>query len=289
MTPSDETPQRIRSYARDSLVFDVLDGGPLDGETVVLLHGFPERASHWNAVAERLHASGLRTLAPDQRGYSSGARPRGRAAYRRSHLVADVVTLIEHHGEPVHLVGHDWGAVVAWQLASGRPDLVRTMTTVSVPHPGAFAASLVTSAQLLRSWYVLAIQPPGLVEWLARTTPGVLRLMLRQAGLRPDEVQRFWTEIVDDGALPGALAWYRALPLSWSRPPGPVRVPTTHVWSDQDPAVSRRGAAATGEFVDAPYELVVLSGVTHWIPTQAPGLLADVVLGRIRSLAPRSS
>jgi pimeloyl-ACP methyl ester carboxylesterase len=96
----------ITGYRRGDLEFEVRDTGPLTGSPVVLLHGFPERASHWDAVAERLNAAGLRTL--DQRGYSPGARPRTRAAYRMKHLVADVVALLELLGEPVHLVGHDW-------------------------------------------------------------------------------------------------------------------------------------------------------------------------------------
>ena len=106
--------QRITSYARDGWVFDVRDTGPLDGDPVVLLHGFPERASSWDAVAAQLHEAGLRTLAPDQRGYSPRARPRTRWGYRATELVADVAALVDVVGRPVHLVGHDWGAFVAW-------------------------------------------------------------------------------------------------------------------------------------------------------------------------------
>jgi pimeloyl-ACP methyl ester carboxylesterase len=274
---------RIDTYTHDSLTFDVLDDGPLDGPAVVLLHGFPERASHWRDVASLLHAEGLRTLAPDQRGYSPGARPRGRYAYRVSRLVADTVALMERYGAPVHLVGHDWGAAVAWATASQRPDLVRTLTTVSVPHPAAFARSLVTSDQALRSWYVLAFQPPGVPELLARAAPGVLSALLRGAGVTAAEVSRFREEIVDDGALPGALGWYRALPWSAGSTPGPVRVPTTHVWSDRDVALARRGAERTADHVDAPYELRILTGVSHWVPTHAPDALADAVLARVTS------
>jgi pimeloyl-ACP methyl ester carboxylesterase len=272
---------RIRAYTHDSLTFDVLDEGPAAGPAVVLLHGFPERASHWHDVATRLHAEGLRTLAPDQRGYSPRARPRGRYAYRLSRLVADTVALVERYGAPVHLVGHDWGAAVAWATAARRPDLVRSLTTVSVPHPAAFARSLLSSDQALRSWYVLAFQPPGVPELVARTAPGVLTALLRGAGLGPAEVDRFRAEIVDDGALPGALGWYRALPWSAGLGSGPVRVPTTHVWSDGDVALARRGAQLTAEHVDAPYELRVLTGVSHWVPTQAPEALADAVLASV--------
>jgi pimeloyl-ACP methyl ester carboxylesterase len=283
MTSLSTATQRIRTFTHDSLRFDVLDDGPIDAPAVVLLHGFPERASHWAAVASRLNARGLRTLAPDQRGYSPGARPRGRRSYRMSLLVGDTLALIRRYGAPVHLVGHDWGAAVAWTTAAARPDLVRTLTTVSVPHPGAFARSLLSSSQALRSWYVLAFQPPGVVEALARTSPELLSAFLRRAGMSESEVAGFRREIVDYGALPGALGWYRALPFGSPSAAAPVRVPTTHVWSDGDRALSRRGAELTGAAVDAPYELRILEGVTHWVPTQAPDQLAEAILDRLGS------
>jgi pimeloyl-ACP methyl ester carboxylesterase len=276
--------ERIHTFTHDSLTFDVLDDGHLDGPAVVLLHGFPERASHWNDVSSVLHTRGLRTLAPDQRGYSPGARPRGRLAYRTSRLVADVVALVERYGAPVHLVGHDWGAAVAWSTAASRPDLLRTLTTVSVPHPAAFMRSILSSDQARRSWYFLAFQPPFLVETIAKQAPQVMEGWLGRGGLSADELARFRHEIVEYGALPGALGWYRALPFSVRSPVGRVRVPTTHVWSDRDPALARRGAELTADFADAPYELVVLHDVSHWIPTQAPYALAEAILARIESV-----
>lgn len=289
------TARRIRQLDHDGLTFDVIDGGPLDGPVAVLLHGFPERASHWDAVSAILHDHGIRTLALDQRGYSPGARPRDRSEYRMSRLVGDVVALVQRCGTPVHLVGHDWGAAVAWVTAGVRPDLVRSLTAVSVPHPAAFRRSLRTSSQALRSWYILAVQPPGLAELVARVAPGAVAALLRRSGLSDVEVDRFRREIVEDGALPGALAWYRALRPTPARRAGSrqrsprgsghVLVPTTLVWSDRDVALARRGAELTAAFVDAPYELRVLEGVSHWIPTQAPDLLAEAVLDRIASVS----
>jgi pimeloyl-ACP methyl ester carboxylesterase len=279
------TRERLPAYTHDSLTFDVVDTGPLDGPAVVLLHGFPERASHWRDVSTLLHRHGLRTLAPDQRGYSPRARPRGRWSYRLDRLVGDVVALVGRYGAPVHLVGHDWGAAVAWAVAADRPDLVRTLTTVSVPHPAAFTRSLVTSSQGLRSWYVLAVQPPIAPELLWRTLPGAFTAPLRAAGLSRAEAERFRSEIVDSGALPGALGWYRALPLSTRHPVRPVRVPTTHVWSSGDVALARRGAELTADQVRAPYELRVLPGVSHWVPTQAPEALAEIIWSRITAEA----
>jgi pimeloyl-ACP methyl ester carboxylesterase len=273
---------RIPRYRHDGLVFDVLDGGPVDGPAVVLLHGFPERASHWDGVARILHERGYRTLAPDQRGYSPGARPRGRSAYRMSNLVGDVAALIEEHGSPVHLVGHDWGAAVAWTVAGRRAELVRTLTTVSVPHPAAFSSSMLSSSQALRSSYMLLFQLPFL-EHLARLRPELAIQGLRRSGMTRGEAELFRTEILDYGALPGALAWYRALPWATRTRARRVRLPTTHVWSDADSALARRGAELTEAYVDAPYRLVVLEGMTHWLPTQAPQALADAILDRVES------
>src|SRR3546814_4608747 len=148
---------RVRTFTNAGLTFDVIDEGPIDGPIAVLLHGFPQRAASWNEVARRLHGQGIRTIAPDQRGYSPGARPRRRAAYRLSNLAADVVALIEQVREPghperdrVHLVGHDWGSVVAWTVAAS-PDLVATLPVVSVGDPAAFLSSM-AGTQFLKHW-----------------------------------------------------------------------------------------------------------------------------------------
>lgn len=276
---------RLTSYARDGLTFDVRDDGPEDGTPVVLLHGFPERASCWREVAPLLHEAGLRTYAPDQRGYSPGARPSGRRAYAVPELVADVVALIEEIGGPVHLVGHDWGANVGWSVAARHPELVRTWTAVSVPHPAAFVKAMRSTRQGLHSWYMGLFQLPLVVEGLARWEGGPVDQGLRRTGMTRDEVARFRAEIVEYGALSPALGWYRALPLSRGRGMGGrVRVPTTLVWSTRDSAIARPGVDWCEQYVDAPYELVVLDGVSHWIPTHAPRQLADAILSRAGSV-----
>lgn len=279
---------RLHSYERDGLRLDVRDEGPVDGDPVVLLHGFPERATSWEAVTPLLHAQGLRTYAPDQRGYSPGARPRRRRDYRLDTLVEDVVALIERIGAPVHLVGHDWGSVVGWSLAAKRPDLVRTWTAVSVPHPLAFARSWVTSTQGLKSWYMLLFNVPALVETAGARRPRLLVSSMRRAGMSAEEAQRFRREVLDDGALRGGLMWYRALPLVDSSVRRQrVRVPTTLVWSDGDVAVGPAAVRRTGRHVEADYDLVVLEGVSHWIPSQAPQALAEAVLRRVARSAER--
>ena len=145
--------------------FDAHVSGDAERGAVLLLHGFPGGADTWDGWLERLHAVGLRTIAPAQRGYGAGARPRPVSAYRIEHLVDDAAGIVEQlHDGPVHVIGHDWGGVVAWHLAALRPDLVAGLVVLSTPHPRALASSLVRSAQALRLLYGVWFQVPALPE-----------------------------------------------------------------------------------------------------------------------------
>ncbi|MEU3623855.1 alpha/beta hydrolase [Amycolatopsis coloradensis] len=273
------TPRRVESFEHDGLTFDVRDTGPLDGAVVVLLHGFPQTGASWAETAALLTERGYRTIAPDQRGYSPRARPRGRFAYRSSRLVADTVALIHAIGAgPVHLAGHDWGANVAWATAAQRPELIRSLTTVSVPHAAAFLRSMLTSDQLIRSYYMFFFQLPLLPEFAIRRRPRVLDRTLAKTGMTAAQIDRVHHEILVGGALTGGLNWYRAMLLQ--RPAAlraRVPVPTTHVWSDGDTALSRRGAELAGRYVDGGYRLEILTGVSHWVPEEAATILADII------------
>jgi pimeloyl-ACP methyl ester carboxylesterase len=272
--------ERMTSFTRDGLVFDVRDAGPLDGTPVVLLHGFPQDSRSWDAVSPLLHARGYRTIAPDQRGYSPRAQPRPRHAYRPSELVQDIVALIEEAGRgPVHLVGHDWGAGVAWAVAARRPDLLRSLTALSVPHPAAFFRAIFTSSQARRSRYMLFFQLPWLPERQLTSGKGWEHL-LRSTGMSPKSAGRDAERMRDRDTARSALNWYRAMFMS---KPGAdqakISVPTLYVWSTRDAAIGPQGAALTPAFVTGPYTYEVLEGVSHWIPEEVPERL-DVLLAR---------
>jgi len=265
---------RLTSFTRDGLVFDVVDSGPADGEAVVLLHGFPQRASCWDAVREQLDARGYRTLAPDQRGYSRGARPRGRRPYALTELTADVVALLDAAGlETVHLVGHDWGAAVAWSVAAAHPERLSALTAVSIPHTSAYLRAVATSSQSWRSTYMAFFQLPVLPE---RVLAGATAEGLARAGMTREMAERFHREIVDDGALTGGLAWYRAVPATLGRQIPPCRVPTTHIWSRGDVAIAGAGPRNCGRWVEAPYRYVEIDG-SHWIPDERPEVVVQAV------------
>lgn len=271
----------MQLYHRGKLTFEVSDQGPANGTPVVFLHGFPQSNTSWEPVMDRLSTQGYRCVAPNQRGYSPGARPHRRRDYVAEELVGDVVALIDAIGVPrAHLVGHDWGAMVAWAAAALAPDRLATVTTLSAPHPAAFFASLATSRQFLASWYVYFFQLPGVPEWfLARNGgKGMAWLIGDYAGQSPDVVQRDVDRILDTGALRTALNWYRAVPFT---KPGLIttmtQVPTLHVWSDGDKALLEKAAHTTGRYVRAEYRFEILQGATHWLPDQRPDDVADLL------------
>ena len=275
------TTERLTEYRNGDLVFDVIDSGPIDGTPVVLLHGWPQRASAWDAVSAHLHERGARTFAPDRRGYAPRARPRSRFAYHITELIADIKALLTTIGsEPVHLVGHDWGAVTAWGVAAQHPESIATLTTVSVPHPRAYFRSLFRSDQLLRSYYIALFQIPWLPE---RVLSGRLaERLLRSSGMTPEMLKTYRTDFIDDdGAMRGSLGAYRSMPSLRPRQlPGRVTVPTTFIWSDGDPAISRKSAEMSGRFVNADYTFKVMEGVSHWIPELHPAELAEIIARR---------
>jgi pimeloyl-ACP methyl ester carboxylesterase len=275
----------VDSFRRDGLTFDVRDAGPSHGDPVVLLHGFPQDATAWDQVAPVLHEHGLRTLAPDQRGYSPMARPRGRARYRLRETTDDILALLDAAGlDSAHVVGHDWGGIVAWALGAWHPHRVRSLTALSVPHPAAMAKAMVSSDQALRSYYMGLFQLPLLPERLLLAGGGAaLRRTLHRGGLPDDAVDRYVARMQEPGALSAALGWYRALPWNGRDPVGSVRVPTLHVWSTGDAFLGRAATDATAQFVDAPYRLEVLEGVSHWVPELAADRVAELVTAHVRT------
>jgi pimeloyl-ACP methyl ester carboxylesterase len=270
------------------LTFDVRADGPEDGRPVLLLHGFPQTSASWAAVTPRLVEAGLRTYAPDQLGYSPGARPDEVDAYAMTNLAqvtADLMTALDVPRADV--VGHDWGANVAWALGAWHPDRVRSLTAVSVPHPAAYTAAFrADPEQKERSAYIRLFWQAGKAEevLLADDARRLRRLLSggeQDSGVPAEAIDEYVAVLSAPGALTAALNWYRAM--SSDTRVDRVEVPTTYVWSDGDVAIGRTAAEACANFVTGDYRFVELSGVTHWIPEQAPGQLSGAILDRIAS------
>jgi pimeloyl-ACP methyl ester carboxylesterase len=271
----------MEHFTSEGLSFDVTDTRPAGetGEVVVLLHGFPQDRHCWDVVTPALTGAGYRVLAPDQRGYSAGARPAGRRAYTVSRLAADVLALAGAAGaERFHLVGHDWGAALAWYVAGHRPDRVISVAALSVPHPEAFLRSLTSSSQGLRSWYMAALQMPWLPEFvLSRRNGETMRASLRSSGLDPESAARYAARAADRAAVRAAINWYRAIPFGLRDRTGRIEVPTLFIWSDGDRFISRAAAELCGRYVDGPYQFETLAGMSHWLPEKAPEQVATLL------------
>ncbi|WP_433724508.1 alpha/beta fold hydrolase [Actinoplanes sp. CA-051413] len=282
----------MERFTSEGLSFEVTDtraaAGTGTGEVVVLLHGFPQDRHCWDAVTPALTDAGYRVLAPDQRGYSAGARPAGRRAYAIARLAADVLALADAAGaERFHLVGHDWGAALAWYVAGHHPDRVSSVAALSVPHPEAFLRSLTSSSQFLRSWYMAALQVPWLPEFmLSRRNGDAMRASLRSSGLDPDSAARYAARAADQAAVRAAINWYRAIPFGLGDRTGHIEVPTLFIWSDGDRFISRAAAERCGRYVDGPYQFETLAGVSHWLPEKAPEQVATLL---VRHLATHPS
>ena len=265
------------------MTFDARVDGPAGGELVVLLHGFPQTSYEWRHQLPALADAGYRAVAPDQRGYSPGARPEGVEHYATPRLEADVLAVADWiGGHRFHLVAHDWGAIVAWQVAGHFPERLRSLTILSVPHPAAFRRAISDDGdQKNRSEYMRFFQTPDEPEamFLANDAAGLRAVF---ATHEPDAVDEYVRVLTQPGAMTAALNYYRAMNGSLSDI-GPVDVPTMFVWSTEDVAVARSGAEATAQHVRAPYRFEILDGVSHWIPEEAAADVNRLLLEHLAS------
>ena len=274
--------EQLRTFTHDRLTFDVDDTGG-DGDVAVLLHGFPQTKASWADVAPALSAAGYRVLAPDQRGYSPGARPPRRRDYAMGHLVGDVLALADAAGAArFHVVGHDWGGAVAWALGATHPERLASLTSLSTPHPRAMVGSLVRSTQALRSWYMGLLQLPWLPERLIGSDAGArrFRAILVDSGL-PEHHAEACMALLHGGGAHGAMSWYRAIPFGSPQAAGDITVPTLYVYGAQDFALTRAAADLTGRHVTGPYRYEVLDGAGHWLPEAAAHEVSALLLDHL--------
>ena len=240
------------------------------GAPVVLLHGFPDSGSVWQAQVGPLAQAGFQVVVPDLRGYGASDKPSEVGAYSLLAVAGDVLAVLDDLGvERCHVAGHDWGAALAWVMGCLLPDRVDHLVALSVGHPAAFRA--VGYEQQMRSWYMLLFQFPGVAErWLADDGWANLR---NWAG-HPD-TDEVVARLEGDGSLTPALNWYRANvpPESWIAPPLElplVQAPTLGVWSTGDFALTEQQMVGSGEFVSGPWRYERLEGVGHWMQREAP-------------------
>jgi pimeloyl-ACP methyl ester carboxylesterase len=240
-----------------------------DGPPVILLHGFPDTGRLWRHQVPALADAGLRVIVPDMRGYGRSDKPEAVEAYALPALVGDVLAVLANAGaERAHVVGHDWGAAVAWALGALAGERVDRLVALSVGHPATFRAGW---EQHMRSWYMLLFQFTGVAErWLSDDGWANLRAW----GRHPD-TDAVIAELEANGSLTPALNYYRANipPEAWlttGAPLPPVTRPTMGVWSSGDFALTERQMTDSAQSVSGPWRYERLDGPGHWMQLEAP-------------------
>lgn len=252
---------------------------------VILLHGFPE---FWYSWQKQLQALGgkFHVVAPDMRGYNLSDKPSHIEDYKIDKLVSDVTGLIDHFGaKQAAIVGHDWGAGVAWAVAQKHPERVSKLAVLQVPIAAAWRDNM-SLKQLLRSWYMFFFQIPGLPEWLIRQQNyrsierTFTEKVTRKNSFTSEDIELYKVAARQPGALTGAINYYRANVFdrlfarkqgaSVNSSNGRVRVPTLFIFAEQDFAILPETVRGLEKYVDAYYREVRIPDSGHWVQNEAP-------------------
>jgi pimeloyl-ACP methyl ester carboxylesterase len=260
----------------DEVALEVGDRGT--GAPVVLLHGWPDTADLWRHQVPALVADDYRVVTPDLRGFGGSSRPVEVEAYTAARMVGDVVGLLDRLSiGRAHLVGHDWGAALAWMTASLVPERVASLTALSVGHPAALRTA--GWAQREKSWYMLLFQFEGIAEqWLSADDFRNFRAW----AAHPD-VDAVVERLAEPGALTASLNLYRAIlpPITLLAPPPelpPVQAPVMGIWSSGDLALTERSMTGSEAHVAGPWRYERVDGVGHWLQLEAPDKVNALLL-----------
>jgi pimeloyl-ACP methyl ester carboxylesterase len=271
----------VRRVAGDGVTLAVTDEGA--GEAVLLLHGFPDSSHVWRHQIAPLVEAGMRAVAPDLRGFGASDLPPAVEEYALTRSVADMLAVLDALDiDRAHVVGHDFGAALAWLLAALAPDRVDRLVVMSVGHPA--TRSRRTIEQREKAWYQLLFQFTGTAEeLLARDDWRLMRELLRGDG----DLERYVADLARPGALTAGLNWYRAnlAPrreldprLSWA----PVAAATLGLWSSGDHYLTEDGMTRSAEFVGGPWRYERIDGASHWMQLDAPERINELLLGFLR-------
>ena len=280
-------PYDHRNITANGVNLHVVHAGPEQGEPLILLHGFPEFWYGWRKQIEYFSARGFRLIVPDQRGYNQSDKPQGIAAYNLDLLAADIVGLMDAGGyDRVNLVGHDWGAFVAWWIGIKYPQRLKKLVILNVPHPAVFSRYIRSHpAQMRKSWYIFAMQLPWLPEKLLSANQYASLASAITSSANPgafteadlSEYRRAWSQ---PGAVTGMINWYRAIYRSKAQPPASVRVtvPTHIIWGKRDHVLSWQMAEESLKFCDDG-RLEFIDTATHWVQHEEPERVNSLIEG----------
>ncbi|HEV2376101.1 MAG TPA: alpha/beta hydrolase [Streptosporangiaceae bacterium] len=272
------------TLTHQSLAFPAIAAGPTDGDLVMLLHGFPQTSRAWSGQIPSLAAAGWRAVAPDLRGFAAGALPETVGEYTQEHIRSDVFAIANQLGaQRFHLVGHDLGGIVAWDIACRRPERIRSLTVVSTPHLTAFAAALDAQQPPLPPFDLF--RQPGTAE-RQMLSNNAAALRTSYAGLEPAAIDHYVAHFSSPSILTGGLNHFRAFDYAHWRTLPAATMPTQFIWGSEDPYLADSTARATRDHVTGPYTEVRLDGIGHWVPELAPIQMTELLLKHLQLPTP---
>lgn len=289
--PLPDLPTVERGYREvNDVSLHVVAAGDPNDPLVVFLHGFPEFWYQWHDYIEPFVEAGYRVVVPDQRGYNRSERPAGVRPYRLTELSGDIVDLIATEDrETAHVVGHDWGAFVGWDLALRHPDTVDRLGIINVPHPEVLQQVIRSNlTQFRKSWYVFFFQVPGLPQWVLRRDDYEFLAAAMRDGSRPStfsesELDRYRQAWAGEGTVTAMINWYRAIVRHSESPPRKrVQASTQIIWGENDRALVPELAPKSLSYCDDG-DLKQFSDATHWIPHEHPQRVFDLLLDHLGS------
>jgi pimeloyl-ACP methyl ester carboxylesterase len=255
---------------------------------VILLHGFPEFWYAWRHQIPALAAAGFRVVAPDLRGYNLSERPEGVESYAMEKVAGDVAALIGHLGaERATVAGHDWGGVASWWLAMLRPELLERLIIVNAPHPRVFARQMTKPRQLLKAWYAMFFQLPGISEAALRARDfraldGIFRgESVRKDAFTREDVRLYKEAAAQPGALTAMLNYYRAARKTKRPKMTRIDTPTLVIWGEKDQALVVENSEGLEESVPN-VRVVRLPEASHWVLAEYPERASELMIGFLR-------
>ncbi len=255
--------------------------GPKDGNPVILLHGFPDASFGWEKQIHALAQAGFYVIAPDQRGYNLSDKPKGMENYRVNLLVADVLALADALGlAQFNLAGHDWGALVSWNLVESHPERVKRLAILNVPHPRVMNEFLKSNwQQLLKSWYAFFFQLPVLPEIVLGAFDWSMLAFQMRKSFSDAELNRYRAAWSQPGSMTAMINWYRCLFQQTPRaiPANKIQIPTLMIWGKLDPHLMWQMAAGSIDRCKGG-RLEYLEDATHWVQQDRPEIVNRLLI-----------
>ncbi|WP_108808188.1 alpha/beta hydrolase [Aquimarina spinulae] len=254
----------------DNLIFDCRINGNKENELVIFLHGWPETSFMWKKLMSSFSKNGFYCVAPNLRGYSKEACPKGKKHYSLDKLSKDILDISKHLNKPkFHLIGHDWGALIGWKLVHDNQDRILSWTGISVPHPQAFGkAMIVNSEQRKMSQYVKNFQLPYLPELrLKKNNFKILKRLWKNC--EPDQVNDYLKVFRNPKQLTASINYYRSnykllKSADKNQILGDINVPTLFIWGNKDIAIGSYSVSESHQYMKNDYEFIELDS-GHWL------------------------